>query len=53
MQDALEMVTASEAAALASLEVRDVHRAFDEKLLPDVLLQAAGGGRRVATPARR
>ena len=45
------MVSANEAAALAMVEVRDVHRAFDEHLLPDALLGGAGAGRQVARGA--
>lgn len=43
-----QMVSANEAAALAMVEVRDVHRAFDERLLPEALLGDAGAGRQVA-----
>lgn len=45
------MVSANEAAALAKVEVRDVHRAFDEHLLPEALLGGAGGSRQVARGA--
>ena len=45
------MVSANEAAALAGVDVRDVHRAFDEHLLPEALLGGAGSGRQVARPA--
>jgi uncharacterized protein (DUF433 family) len=42
------MVSANEAAALAMVEIRDVHRAFDEHLLPDALLGGAGASRQIA-----
>jgi len=45
------MVSANEAAALAMVDVRDIHRAFDEHLLPETLLGGAGGGRQVARGA--
>ena len=48
MLAASQMVSANEAAALAMVEVRDVHRAFDERLLPEALLGGAGAGRQVA-----
>ena len=47
----LQMVSANEAAALARVEVRDVHRAFDEHLLPEALLGGAGASRQVARGA--
>lgn len=46
-----QMVSANEAAALAGVDVRDVHRAFDEHLLPEALLGGAGPARQVARPA--
>ncbi len=46
-----EMVSANEAAALAMVEVRDVHRAFDERLLPETLLGGTGPGRQVVRGA--
>ena len=46
-----QMVSANEAAALAMVEVRDVHSAFDEQLLPETLLGGAGAGRQVARAA--
>ncbi len=46
-----QMVSANEAAALAMVEVRDVHRAFDERLLPEALLGDGGAGRQVARGA--
>ena len=51
MAVAPNMVSANEAAALAMIEVRDVHRAFDEHLLPDVLLGGVGASRQVARGA--
>ena len=51
MHAAAPTVSANEAAALAGVEVRDVHRAFDEHLLPEVLLGGAGPGRQVARGA--
>ena len=51
MPAAPQMVSANEAAALAMVEVRDVHRAFDEHLLPEALLGGAGAGRQVARGA--
>ena len=51
MQVGPPMVSANEAAALAMVEIRDVHRAFDEHLLPAALLGGAGGGRQVARGA--
>ena len=45
------MFSANKAAALAMVEVRDVHRAFDERLLPEALLGDAGAGRQVARGA--
>ena len=42
MPVAPQMVSANEAAALAMVEIRDVHRAFDEHLLPEALLGGAG-----------
>lgn len=45
-----QMVSASEAAALAGVELRDVHRVFDEGIFPSFLL-ADGPGRRVARDA--
>jgi uncharacterized protein (DUF433 family) len=45
------MVSANEAAALAMVEIRDVHRAFDEHLLPEALLGGAGASRQVARGA--
>lgn len=51
MPAAPHMVSANEAAVLAMVEVRDVHRAFDEHLLPDALLGGAGAGRQVARGA--
>lgn len=45
------MISANEAAALAMVEIRDVHRAFDEHLLPVALLDGAGGVRQVARGA--
>ena len=48
---ASQMVSANEAAALAMVEVRDVHRAFDEHLLPEALLGEAGASRQVARGA--
>ena len=45
------MVTANEAAVLAMVEPRDVHRAFDERLLPETLLSGAGTARQVARDA--
>ena len=51
MHAAPQMVSANEAAALAMVEVRDVHRAFDERLLPEALLGGAGAGRQVARGA--
>lgn len=44
-------VPVAEAAALADLEPRDVHRAFDEALLPAPLLLGEGPARRVARGA--
>jgi uncharacterized protein (DUF433 family) len=46
-----QMVSANEAAALAMVEVRDVHRAFDEHLLPEALLGGGGASRQVARGA--
>ncbi len=51
MPVAPQMVSANEAAALAMVEVRDVHRAFDEHLLPEALLGGAGASRQVARGA--
>ncbi len=51
MHAAAPTVSANEAAALAGVEVRDVHRAFDEHLLPEALLGGAGPSRRVARGA--
>ncbi|MGR3715226.1 MAG: DUF433 domain-containing protein [Thermohalobaculum sp.] len=51
MPAASQMVSANEAAALAMVEVRDVHRAFDEHLLPEALLGGAGASRQVARGA--
>ena len=51
MDASSHMVSANEAAALAMVDVRDVHRAFDENLLPDALLGAAGATRLVARGA--
>jgi uncharacterized protein (DUF433 family) len=45
-----EMVTAAEAAAIARIDVADVHRVFDEGILPEGLLSDAAG-RRVARAA--
>ena len=45
------MVSANEAAALAGVDVRDVHRAFDEHLLPETLLGGVGSSRQVVRPA--
>lgn len=51
MHVAPQMVSANEAAALAMVEVRDIHRAFDEHLLPEALLGGAGASRQVARGA--
>jgi uncharacterized protein (DUF433 family) len=51
MPVAPQMVSANEAAALAMVEIRDVHRAFDEHLLPEALLGGAGASRQVARGA--
>jgi uncharacterized protein (DUF433 family) len=51
MDFASQMISANEAAALAMVEVRDVHRAFDEHLLPAALLGGAGASRQVARGA--
>lgn len=51
MPAAPQMVSANEAAALAMVEIRDVHRAFDEHLLPEALLGGAGASRQVARGA--
>lgn len=51
MHAAAPTVSANEAAALAGVEVRDVHRAFDEHLLPEALLGGAGPSRQVARGA--
>ncbi len=51
MRAAPQMVSANEAAALARVEVRDVHRAFDEHLLPEALLGGGGASRQVARSA--
>lgn len=51
MATTAEMVTANEAAALAGVEVRDVHRAFDEDIIPEALLGDAAAGRQVARGA--
>lgn len=52
MEATSDMVTASEAAVLAGIGVRDVHRAFDERILPASLLGDEGGRQvaRVAVP---
>ena len=51
MPAAPQMVSANEAAALAMVEVRDVHRAFDEHLLPETLLGGSGASRQIARGA--
>ena len=51
MPVAPQMVSANEAAALAMVEIRDVHRAFDEHLLPEALLGGPGPNRQVARGA--
>lgn len=51
MPVAAQMVTANEAAALAMVEIRDIHRAFDEHILPEALLGSAATGRQVARGA--
>ncbi len=45
-----DLITAAEAAVIARITVADVHRAFDEHLLPDTLLSDTGG-RRIARAA--
>jgi uncharacterized protein (DUF433 family) len=45
-----EMVTAAEAAVIARIDVADVHRVFDEHILPETLLSDTGG-RRIARAA--
>jgi uncharacterized protein (DUF433 family) len=50
MPELTELVTANEAAALAMVDVRDVHRVFDERLFPDALL-GDGDRRRMVTAA--
>lgn len=44
------MVTAAEAAVIAGIDVADVHRVFDEHILPATLLSDTGG-RRIARAA--
>ncbi len=51
MPVAPQMVSANEAAALAMVEIRDVHRAFDEHLPPEALLGGGGASRQVARGA--
>ncbi len=45
-----EMITAAEVAAIARIDVADVHRVFDERILPEGLLSDTAG-RRVARAA--
>jgi hypothetical protein len=45
------MVSANEDAALATVEIRDVRRAFDEHILSEALLGIAAAGRQVARGA--
>jgi uncharacterized protein (DUF433 family) len=45
------MVSANEAAVLAMLDPRDIHRAFDEGLLPAAVLRLDGEGRHLARAA--
>ena len=50
MAEAIEVLTPHEAAALAGISERDMHRAIDERIVPDYLVQVSGK-RRGFTPA--
>lgn len=46
-----EMITPAEASVIAGVELRDIHRVFDEELLPEPLIRRHGNQRFVARDA--